>query len=153
MPRSYHILMVTSSGGVFLDLLALEPWWKLHRVSWAAVRAPDTESILAAKSVLWMPERRVARPFGALLGALSAFRVLRSLRPDVVVSAGSGVAIGFFLAARLLRIPSFWLETLNFIDRPALSGRICSHLASEILVQRESMLRAHPRAILLGELY
>jgi Oligosaccharide biosynthesis protein Alg14 like len=153
LTRRYHIVLVSSSGGVLLDLLALEPWWAQHKTTWAAVKAKDTEDVLAGKHTYWMKERHFNRPFGAVLGFFEALRLLRTVRPDVIVSAGSGVAIGFFSAAKILRIPTFWLETFNFIDTPAITGRICSRLASQILVQRPSMLKAHPKAVVLGELY
>jgi hypothetical protein len=38
-----RILLVSSSGGVLLDLLALEPWWSRYDAIWAAMRAADTE--------------------------------------------------------------------------------------------------------------
>jgi UDP-N-acetylglucosamine:LPS N-acetylglucosamine transferase len=153
MIRKYHILLVSSSGGVLLDLLALEPWWKQHETTWAAVKAADTETVLRGFRTHSVTERRLTRPFGAVLGFFEALGLLRRLRPEVIVSAGSGVAIGFFAAAKILGIPTFWLETLNFIDAPALTGKICSRLASEILIQRPSMLKAHPRGVVLGELY
>ena len=153
LTRRYHILLVSSSGGVLFDLLALEPWWTRHRTTWAAVKAKDTEDVLAGKDTYWIKERHFDQPFAAMLGFFEALKVLRRVRPDVIVSAGSGVAIGFFSAAKILRIPSFWLETFNFIDTPAITGRICSRLACQVLVQRPSMLKAHPRAVVLGELY
>ena len=153
MSRRYNVLLVSSSGGVLLDLLALEPWWNRHRTTWAAVSAEDTRTALPGDRVYWVKEQTLQRPFAAIAGLLEASRVLRTVRPNVIVSAGSGVAIGFFVAAKLLRIPTFWIETFNFIETPSITGRICSRLASEILVQRPSMLEAHPGAVLLGELY
>jgi len=151
--RTYHTLLVSSSGGVLLDLLALEPWWAQHSPSWAVVRAPDTETALAGYRTYWMKEIRFERPLGVIGGVIQALKLLQEVRPDVIVSAGSGVAIGFFIAARIRRIPCFWLETFNMIDRSGLSAGICSRLASVVLVQRTSMLKAHPNAVMLGELY
>jgi UDP-N-acetylglucosamine:LPS N-acetylglucosamine transferase len=136
-----------------LDLLALEPWWAQHRTTWAVVKAPDTQAVLPDRQTIWVKERSADRPVGAIAGFFEALRVLKRVRPELIVSAGSGVAIGFFLAAKLLGIPTFWVDTFNFIRSPSLSGRICSRLASEVLVQRPSMLKAHPHAIVLGELY
>jgi hypothetical protein len=153
VPRKYHTLLVSSSGGVLLDLLALEPWWTQHTSSWAVVKAPDTETALSGQRIYWMKEQRFDRPLRVLAGVVQVLKLLRAVRPEVIVSAGSGVAISFFIAAKIMRIPTFWLETLNFIDSPALTGRICSRLASAILVQRASMLKSHPKAVVLGELY
>lgn len=92
-----RVLLVTSSGGVLLDLLALRPWWSRHEASWVAVAAADTSSALAGQPVTWVPES---------VGVWRAFRVLRKVRPDLVVSAGRRVATPFFLVARVLRVPA-----------------------------------------------
>jgi len=151
--RKYRVLLVSSSGGVLLDLLALEPWWSQHDAAWAVVRAEDTQSLLSEYRTYWIKDRTASCSLGVVLGLFDALRVVRNVRPHLIVSAGSGVAVGFFLAAKLARIPSFWLDTFNFIHVRSLSGRVCSRLAAEVLVQRQSMLEFRPEATMLGELF
>jgi hypothetical protein len=149
----YRVLLVSSSGGVLLDLLALKPWWSRHDVSWVAVHAEDTAALLTGQRVHWEREQSAHRPLGALSAAVRSLRMLRRERPDVIISAGTGVAVGVFLAARVLRIPALWLETFNIVDAAGSASRICSRLASAVLVQRPSLAGARPRAVLIGELY
>jgi UDP-N-acetylglucosamine:LPS N-acetylglucosamine transferase len=147
------VLLVSSSGGVLLDLLALRPWWSRHAVSWIAVPAPDTTALLKGERVHWEREQSARRPLPMLAAVVRAWRILRAEHPDVIVSAGSGVAVGIFLAARLLGVPAVWLETLNIVGRPGIASRVCGKLAAAVLVQRPALLASRPRAILLGELY
>jgi UDP-N-acetylglucosamine:LPS N-acetylglucosamine transferase len=79
--------------------------------------------------------------------------MLRRERPDVIISAGTGVAVGVFLAARVLRIPALWLETFNMVDAAGSASKICCRLAALVLVQRPSLVGTRPRAVLIGELY
>jgi hypothetical protein len=151
-PR-YRVLLVSSSGGVLLDLLALRPWWSRHRVSWIAVSAPDTTALLKEQTVHWQPEQSARRPLPLLAAVARALRILRAEHPDVIVSAGSGVAVGVFIAARLLGVPALWLETLNIVDSPGIASKVCGKLAAAVLVQRPALLVSRPRAVLLGELY
>lgn len=151
-PR-YRVLLVSSSGGVLLDLLALRPWWSQHRVSWVAVPAPDTTALLKEQRVHWEPEQSARRPLPMLAAVVRALWILRAEHPDVIVSAGSGVAVGVFVAARLLRVPALWLETFNIVDRPGIASKVCGKLAAAVLVQRPALLASRPRAVLLGELY
>lgn len=48
---SKRILLVSSSGGVLLDLLALGPWWSRHHAVWAVVKAANSVSALAGQRV------------------------------------------------------------------------------------------------------
>jgi UDP-N-acetylglucosamine:LPS N-acetylglucosamine transferase len=153
LARRHRVLLVSSAGGVLLDVLALEPWWSEQVTVWAAVRKQDTDSRLRGASVHWIRELPTNRPWlfpGALI---HAGRILWAERPDVIVSAGSGAAAPFFLLATLGRIPTVWLSTFNLVRTPGIAARLCGRLATAVLVQRSSMLVAHPRAVVIGELY
>jgi UDP-N-acetylglucosamine:LPS N-acetylglucosamine transferase len=148
-----RILLVSSSGGVLLELLALAPWWSRHDVVWAAVKAADTEPLLEGHRVHWIRDLTAHRPVGLLPGLLRARRILRTERPDLIVSAGSGPAVPYFLAAALADIPAFWVSTHNVLHRPGIAARICARLASCVLLQRPSQRAAHRNGIVIGELY
>ncbi len=148
-----RILLVSSSGGVLLDLLALAPWWRQYDRAWAVVHAVDCESALAGERLHWIRDCSATRRWGLGPGFVDAWRILRQERPGLIVSAGSGPAVPYFLLARPLGIPTFWLSTINLVSTPGLAARICSRLASNVLLQRESMRAAHPDGIVIGELY
>jgi UDP-N-acetylglucosamine:LPS N-acetylglucosamine transferase len=148
-----RILFVSSSGGVLLDLLALAPWCSKYRVTWAVVEGADTASALAGQRCYWIGNTSFKRPFRIVLDFVSAWRILRRERPQLIVSAGSGPAISFFAVARLLGIPTFWIYTLNILGTPGVSARICTRLSSRVFLQQKSMLSVHPEGIVIGELY
>ena len=148
-----RLLLVSSSGGVLLELLALEPWWVRYDAVWAVVRAADTVSALAGQRVYWIRESSVRRPLGIFPGLAQAWRIIHMVRPELIVSAGSGPAISFFLVARVLGIPTFWISTLNILTTPGISAKICARLSSRVLLQQQSMLGAHSNGVVIGELY
>jgi UDP-N-acetylglucosamine:LPS N-acetylglucosamine transferase len=82
-----------------------------------------------------------------------AWQHLGHVRPDIVVSPGTGVAVGYFVAARLRRIPAMWIETFNMVDRPGIAARVCSRLAGAVVIQRPELLATRRNAVLVGELY
>jgi hypothetical protein len=151
-PR-YRVLLVSSSGGVLLDLLALKPWWSRHAAAWIAVAAPDTTALLSGQRVYWEREQSARRPIGVLAAAARALRILRREQPDLIISAGSGVAVGVFIAARLMQVPALWLETFNIVGGSGAASRMCGTLSAAVLVQRPALAASRPRAVLLGELY
>jgi Oligosaccharide biosynthesis protein Alg14 like len=151
--RRQAILLVSSSGGVLLDLMALRPWWENHDVHWVAVDAPDTREVLRDQRVIWVPELTADRPLDALRAIHGARAVLAREDVDLLISAGSGVAVPYFLAARLSRTPAWWVETLNVIGRPGLAARLCARMSEYVVVQHSHLLTRHRRAINVGELY
>jgi len=142
-------MLVAGSGGALLDLLALRPWWSEHDSTWAAVHAADTSVALAGETVHWQP----ALPPRARLAVpafLRAVRLLRASHADLVVfCGGGGVSVPFFLAARLLRRPTVWVEPVTSLGPPCW----CARSASAVVVQTEAQLGTRPGAVLIGELY
>jgi UDP-N-acetylglucosamine:LPS N-acetylglucosamine transferase len=148
-----RVLLVSSSGGVLPDLLALQAWWGRYDVRWVAVDAADTRELLAGYAVRWTEELSAGRPDRVLAAVPAAFAQLRASRVDLVVSAGSGVAVPWFLAARAAGVRAVWVETFNIVDRTGLAARLCARLASQVVVQRPRLLGHHRRAVNVGELW
>ena len=148
-----RILLVSSTGGVLLDLLALRPWWSRHDVSWVAVPGSDTREVLAGERVTWAEELTPRQPLALARAVVAARRHLRRDRIDLVVSAGTGVAVPYFLAARSAGVPAWWVETLNVLAGAGIAARVCARAGDLVLVQHSAMLADHPRALFVGELY
>jgi UDP-N-acetylglucosamine:LPS N-acetylglucosamine transferase len=146
-------LLVSSSGGVLLDMMALRPWWDRHDVHWVSVAAPDTRELLAGQRVEWVGELSPSQPIDVVRGIRRARAVLAERDIELVISAGSGVAVPYFVAARLAGVPAWWVETLNVIGTPGLAARGCARLAQRVVVQHSHLLAHHRRAVNVGELY
>jgi hypothetical protein len=149
MSSRRRLMIVAGSGGVLLDLLALRPWWQLHEVTWAAVRAADTSVALAGQTVHWQPALAPRARLPVPAAILRALRLLRHARTEIVVSSGGGAALPFFVAARLLRLPAVWVEPLTAGGPPGW----CARSASAVVVQNPALLHSRPGAVLIGELY
>ncbi len=115
--------------------------------------AADTQERLAEHDVAWVVEPSLRRPDRLLLQAWRSWRSLGRQRPDVIVSAGTALAVPIFVAGRLRGIPMIWLETFNLIGRPGLAARLCSRLARTVLVQREHLVGQRRNAVYVGMLY
>jgi UDP-N-acetylglucosamine:LPS N-acetylglucosamine transferase len=146
------IVVVSSAGGVLLDVLALRPWFTDRPVRWVAELAPDTHAELTGEPVTWANEDRGAA--AVMREIFRARRKLRRWRPQVLVSAGTAVAVPWFIAARLVGVPSVWVETWNLVgSHQGIAARICARMARAVIVQRPERLALHRRAVLAGELY
>jgi hypothetical protein len=149
---SGHLLVVTSAGGVALDVLALANAYPGRR-RFVAASAPDTAERLVGEDVTFRPETSASRPHRLLAEAIRALVDLLRRRPRLVLSAGTALAVPWFLAARTLGIPTVWVETLNLVDTQGRAARICARLSSAVAVQRPERLERHRRGVHVGELY
>jgi UDP-N-acetylglucosamine:LPS N-acetylglucosamine transferase len=145
-------LLVASSGGHLAQLVALEPWWSERQRVWVTFATPDAQSQLMREDVVWayFPTTRNLR--NLLRNMWLAFRTIPRVRPEVVVSTGAAVAFPFFVAARLFRIPTVYVEVYDRIDTPTMTGRLCRPLTTLFCVQWEEQLSLYKDSQLIGEL-
>ena len=151
LPSGGRILLVTSSGGHLIQLQALRQWWAGHDRVWVSFDTPDVRSALADERLItaFHPTTRNLR--NLVRNTLLAWRVLRSERPDIVISTGAGVAVPFFWLARALGIGTVYLEVFDRIESPTLTGRLCYPVADAFLVQWDSQLPFYPGAVNVGQ--
>ena len=149
-----NVLLVASSGGHLAHLLALEPWWRDHERIWVTFDKPDARSQLRDEdSVVWAHHPTTRNLLNLARNTVLAVRLVRRSRPDVVISAGAGVAVPFFVMARLLRIPTVYVEVIDRIDSRTLTGRLCRPLSTRFLVQWPEQARLNRGAIDIGPLF
>ncbi len=105
-----HVLLVGSSGGHLTQLWALRPWWEQGRRTWVTFDSPDATSLLADEETIWAHHPTTRNIANLLRNTWLAWRTLRRVRPDIVVSTGAGVALPFFAFARTFGIPTVYIE-------------------------------------------
>lgn len=146
------IALVGSSGGHLAQLLLLKDFWGRHDRFWVTFRKPDAVSALATERAYWCHHPTNRHLPNLARNAVLAWRLMRSEKPDLVVSTGAGAAIPWFVWARLLGVPAVFIEVYDRVDSPTLTGRVAHRLATRFFVQWESQLAFYPRAELIGEL-
>lgn len=145
-----RLLIVCSSGGHLAQAWALRPWWVQHERTWVTLPTEDARARLAGEDVVeaHYPTVRnlpnLARNFGL------AARVLRRVRPDLVVSTGAAIALPFFTQARLVGARTAYLEPVDRIASPSLSGRLVYPFSDLFLVQWDSLGDWFPEAHRVG---
>lgn len=146
------LLLVGSSGGHLAQLVALRPWYERWRRCWVTFDTPDALSLLAGEDVVVAHHPTTRNLPNLLRNAALALRVLRRRRVAAVVTTGAGVAVPFVVVARLLRIPTVYIEVYDRIDTATLTARLCQPFLSAMLVQWEEQRRQYPNATVVGRL-
>ena len=145
-------LLVSSQGGHLAHLLALRPWWEGQDRLWVCPDTPDVVDRLAGERVVRSYSPTTRNLPNLMRNSVLAVGLLRRERPSLVVSAGAGVAVPFFVAAWLLRIPTVFIEVYDRVDTPTMTGRLCGPFTTRRIVQWQSQLDFYPDALLVGPL-
>jgi UDP-N-acetylglucosamine:LPS N-acetylglucosamine transferase len=144
------VMLVCSSGGHLAQLYQLRPWWRQHERVWVTFPGAHAESLLAAEKVVpaFMPTTRNIP--NAVRNLRLAIGLVRSERPDVLVSDGAGVAFPFFVVARMLGVRTVYLEVYDRISRRTMTGRLCYPFSDLFLLQWREQTALYPRGQVIG---
>lgn len=81
-----------------------------------------------------------AQPVATAMLFWTAYRILRSERPSVLISTGAAPGLIFFLIARCTtRARLLWIDSLANAKKPSLSGRAARYIAHVCLSQWEDV--------------
>jgi UDP-N-acetylglucosamine:LPS N-acetylglucosamine transferase len=147
------VCLVASSGGHLLQLVQLREALHEFRIVWVTFDTADAQSLLEGEDdVVWAfhPTNRSIK--NLVRNFWLALRVLRSRSPVALISTGAGVAVPFFYAARLLSIPSIFIESFSRITSRSLTGRLVSRGATRFYVQWPELQAKYPRSVFRGSL-
>ena len=146
------IALVGSSGGHLAHLLVLRPWWSEYERFWVTFDTADARETLALERTYWC-HHPTNRHLGNLLrNTLLAFRILGRERPALIVSTGAAVAVPFFYLGRLFGARTIFIEVVDRIDTPTLTGRLVAPVTDELLVQWPEQLALYRGARHIGRL-
>ena len=128
------LLLVTSPGGHLMQLLALRAAWEPFARVWVTLPSSDAASQLDGERVVWAHGPAHRSVPNLLRNARLASRVLRRVRPRVVI-ASAAVGVPFAWLARLRGARVVYVESFTRIDGPSLSGRLVAGVADRVYVQ------------------
>jgi UDP-N-acetylglucosamine transferase subunit ALG13 len=133
-------LLVAAAGGHLAQLHRLAPRLDVideERV-WVSFDGPQSRSLLKGEQVIFVPYVGPRDVGAALRNVRDARRVLKDVRPSVVVSTGSAVAMSFLPLARAQGIRTIYIESAARADGPSLTGRLLERVPG---VQRFTQYR------------
>jgi UDP-N-acetylglucosamine:LPS N-acetylglucosamine transferase len=138
------ICIVASEGGHMTEALLLKDAFGDFPFFLVSYRCTRTEGWMGEKVLLPIfPERLRRLPLAVII----LWKAFRAKRPTVVISTGSEIAIPAFVMAKLLGIPTVFIETVTRFENATWTGRILYPISDKFFVQnRESLSAYGPRA-------
>lgn len=147
-----RILFAGSAGGHLTQLYNAKTWWSKEQTLWVTFATPDARSRLQGQRVIWAQHSPDRNCLDLFKSARLAIKTLRKYRPDCVVSAGASLGTLFIVLAKLMGIPTVYVEVFDRLELPSLSGRVCYRLADQFAVQWPKQLQIYPGAQVIGPL-
>ena len=148
--RRAKLLLVASPGGHLFQLWALRDAWEGIERVWVTLDTADVRALLPDEDVLFAHGPTNRNLTNLLRNLVFSFRVVRRVRPAVIVTTGAGVAVPFAWVGRLFGARVVYVETLARVEKPSLSYRLAAPVVTRIYVQWPELLRAIPRARFSG---
>jgi beta-1,4-N-acetylglucosaminyltransferase len=151
--ESTDLLLVCSTGGHLVQLLALRDAWAPFTRTWVTFDKSDARSLLKTEDVRFAygPTNRSIK--NLLRNLLVAWHVVRDVQPKVMLTTGAGVAVPFAWIARLRGASVVYVESLARIDAPSLSYRLIAPVAARRYVQWADLARKLPHARFVGSVF
>ena len=152
-PEHVDVLLVCSTGGHLLQLVALRGAWSEAKRVWITFDKSDARSLLADEQVVFAygPTNRSLK--NLFRNLVLAFQLLRRFRPRVIITTGAGVAVPFCWIGRLLGARVVYVESLSRITSPSLSYRLIAPIASRLYCQWPEFAAAVRRARYVGSVF
>ncbi len=140
-----RLLLIASSGGHIFEMFCLREFWKDKDRYWVSFPTADAKYLLRdEREVSWAAYPTVRNVPNLLRNLVLAARILLSNRPDMILTTGSGVAAPFLWIARLLGIPTVFVESITRITELSLTARMVKPFVTKMLVQWPELRESCP---------
>jgi UDP-N-acetylglucosamine transferase subunit ALG13 len=156
-----RICLAASGGGHLRQLLDLKPVWSTHDAFFVTEPTALGESLAREHrthfvSHVALGQAKLGRPWLMLQSAwrnlVESRRVMRSERPDVIISTGAGAVFAAILWGKLYGAKVIVIESFARFDHPSVFMRIASRVADCSIIQSSRLQGFFPRALLFDPL-
>jgi UDP-N-acetylglucosamine:LPS N-acetylglucosamine transferase len=140
-----RLLLIASSGGHIYEMFCLREFWKDKERYWVSFPTADARYLLRDEAeVHWAAHPTVRNVPNLLRNLVMAYRLLRTKRPDMILTTGSGVAAPFLWFARLRGVPTVFVESVTRINELSLTARLVRPFVTKLLVQWPELAARQP---------
>nr|WP_214446646.1 glycosyltransferase [Flavihumibacter rivuli] len=83
----------------------------------------------------YFPDFNRQKIFSIFKSFSTVYKIIREMKPDVVITTGSAPGMLALLAARIQGVRTIWIDSIANVERLSLSGRIASRIAHRAYTQ------------------
>jgi UDP-N-acetylglucosamine:LPS N-acetylglucosamine transferase len=148
-PRA-DLLLVCSTGGHLLQLHALQDAWEPFSRIWVTNNRSDAESLLRDELVVYGYWPTIRNVRNLVRNTLLAFRLVRRVRPTVILTTGAAIAVPFAWIGWAFGAKVVYVESFTRVDSVSLSCRLIKPIADRLYVQWPELRARLPEARYAG---
>ncbi len=144
------LLLVCTSGGHFATMRRLESFWSNHERVWVTDKKLDTKLLENTEKVYWLPYQAPRDILAFWQNIPRVLNIVYSEQPDMVISTGASIAVGFAFTAKLFGKRFVYVESISRSEELSLSGKLVYKFSDEFYVQWPDLCHKYPKAIFKG---
>lgn len=152
--KNKKILLISSAGGHFAQLMKLKPLFKRYDYKIFTEHVPSSTSIQDDFNIEFLGNISRGRGVGMLMNmskyGLQAIKEFIRNKPDVIITTGSYPAIPFCFIGKLLGIKVVYILSFARVKTKAKSADILYKISDVFIVQWKENLQSYPKGIYLG---
>jgi UDP-N-acetylglucosamine:LPS N-acetylglucosamine transferase len=146
-----RILAAASTGGHWEQLMLLRPALDAFDVHYVTTDPRFAERDGLASSHVVADGNRT-RPLRIVHTLLDAMRIVRQVRPDVVITTGALPGLACIIAGRAIGARTIWIDSLANAEHLSMSGRLARPFATVRLTQWEHLANDQQHVEYFGSL-
>ena len=129
----------------------LKEVWEPYPRIWVTPESEDAKHFLAGEYIYnpFHPTDRNIR--NMFLNFFMALRVLWKEKPSILISTGAGVGVPFIYAAKLLGIPTVFIEAWTRVESLSMTGRLVYPVVDYLYVQYPELAEKYKKALYKGQ--
>ncbi|WP_242755305.1 PssD/Cps14F family polysaccharide biosynthesis glycosyltransferase [Lacticaseibacillus paracasei] len=147
------VLLVSSSGGHLTHLLKIIPVFKDWNRTWVTFDKEDAISALNDEQLIFAHFPTNRNIVNLIRNFFLAIKVIKKLKPDLIISSGAGVAVPFFYVGKLFGAKLVYIEVFDRTHAATLTGRMVHPITDKFIVQWPSMTSVYKHAKNFGSIF
>lgn len=138
MPKTKHVMAISSAGGHWVQLRRLRPAWAGMKVTYVTTDSGLREIVMGeaaaegqnAPGFYTVPEANRWQKPRLLRQVLQLFWIFVKTRPDVVITTGAAPGYFAIVLGRLFRARTVWIDSIANAEELSLSGQKAGKIAT-----------------------
>lgn len=136
------VLAVASVGGHWIELLRLNRTFDgmdlvfVSTNKGCASMVPQHKFYAVTDASRW-------NKFKLITSFFEVFKIVKSEKPDVIITTGAAPGLMALVAGRLMRTKTIWVDSIANVEELSLSGKIASKIGSRVYTQWPDLVQGN----------